>query len=140
MKRKILLKIARFFLKGIFKEEYELYSLRIHKEQSLKNHSRNILKLQKITSEKNNAYYERNQLVSALSKVFNSWISLHPSAEEWDDDWRHIIFIKTPAGQCTWHIHDSELKYFDHLKIKKRNTWDGHNTKEKYERLREIQC
>jgi len=91
---------------------------------------------------KNNAYRERNLLVAALSKIFPAHLALHPESEQWDDDWRNIVFIEAPIGkgkttQLSWHIHDSELGYFKHLP-QGRNDWDGHDTKEKYNRLRRI--
>lgn len=101
---------------------------------------------------KNQAYYERNQLVLALSKLYESWMELHPLEDEsWEKDWRHIVFINipTPGGnfqghrlknnkQLSWHIHDSEVKYFSHLELRNGNSWDGHTTKEKYDRLLEL--
>jgi len=100
-------------------------------------------------------YWERNQLVSALSKIFPSWLTRHPDEDtDWEDDWRNIVFIEIPTKelemkyeqggfnvrytrQLSWHIHDSDLKYFSHLEFKK-NTWDGHTTTEKYRRLSHI--
>lgn len=108
---------------------------------------------------KDQAYYERNQLVCALSKIWESWLELHPLDDEtWEKDWRHIVFIKMPYlrynpmmahiskdacwrpdhYQLSWHIHDSEVKYFDHLELRSGNSWDGHSTEEKYERLKEL--
>ena len=101
---------------------------------------------------KDNAYWERNQLVAALSKIYPSWMELHPLEDEnWEKDWRHIVFIEIPIPggnvqghqltlnrQVSWHIHDSEVKYFGHLDYKKGNSWDGHTTEEKYERLAEL--
>lgn len=100
---------------------------------------------------KDQAYWERNQLVSALSKIYPSWMELHPLEDkEWDKEWRHIVFIEIPVRhrnpighspdnkkimQLSWHIHDDEVTYFDHLDIKKGNSWDGHDTDEKYRRL-----
>lgn len=84
------------------------------------------------------AYYERNQLVSVLSKLFESHLCRHPEEDKsWEDDWRWIVCIHAPTGQLTWHIHDTDKQYFEHLKIKD-NHWDGHNTKEKYDRLSQI--
>jgi hypothetical protein len=97
------------------------------------------------------AYWERNQLVAALSKIYPAWLARHPEGEEWEDDWRWIVFVEIPTKelenkyeqggrevklkrQLSWHIHDSELEYFSHLK-EKPNTWDGHTTEEKYRRL-----
>lgn len=79
-------------------------------------------------------YHERNQLVAALTKVFPSYISKHPQDEEWEDDWRFIVFIRLPTGQVSWHIHDSEVDMFTHLAVRP-NDWDGHTTEEKYDRL-----
>lgn len=97
---------------------------------------------------KDQAYWERNQLVRALSLIFPSWMELHPLEDKkWDKDWRHIVFIEIPVRfridwyegirdeQISWHIHDSEVEYFNHLKLKNGNSWDGHTTDEKYERL-----
>lgn len=99
---------------------------------------------------KDQAYWERNQLVLALSKLYPSWMELHPLEDkEWDKEWRHIIFINIKVWngatlqqwnlpsteQISWHIHDSEVPYFSHLELKKGNSWDGHTTEEKYERL-----
>lgn len=98
---------------------------------------------------KEQAYWERNQLVLALSKLYPSWMELHSLDDvEWDKDWRHIVFIEIPTQggtvqghnlkkieQLSWHIHDSEVGYFTHLELKKGNSWDGHSTEDKYERL-----
>ena len=100
---------------------------------------------------KNNAYWERNQLVAALSKLYPSNLSKHPEDDrEWEDDWRTIVTIYIPCAdyeqkidsndphaifhtgidgdkvfyQLTWHIHDSDRPLFDHLSyapIKKSN-------------------
>jgi hypothetical protein len=84
---------------------------------------------------KNAAYTERNALVAALSKMFPASLERHPAEEEWEDDWRWIVFIDLPTGQATWHIHDSELPNFAHLPREAGRKWDGHPTAEKYARL-----
>lgn len=99
---------------------------------------------------KEQAYWERNQLILALSKLYPSWLELHPLEDtKWEKDWRHIVFIEIPTfqgatmqshnlpstKQLSWHIHDSEVPYFSHLELKSGNSWDGHTTEEKYERL-----
>jgi hypothetical protein len=79
-------------------------------------------------------YRERDQLVAALSKQYESHLSRHEG--EWEDDWRWIVCVHLPTGQATWHIHDSELPLFDHLiGTARASHWDGHSTDEKYERL-----
>jgi hypothetical protein len=110
-----------------------------------------------LSTPKDYAYWERNQLVSALSKLYPAWLERHPADdEEWEDDWRWIVFVTVPGKdkvweslvpssnigyykkqkrQLSWHIHDTELKNFNHLKFKHGNSWDGHDNDEKYRRL-----
>jgi hypothetical protein len=87
-----------------------------------------------ITKELDAVYAERNALVCALSKVWPSHIAQHPEDPSWDPEWNNIVFIQSPAGQLTWHIHERELPMFAHLNPGPNN-WDGHTTAEKYERL-----
>jgi hypothetical protein len=111
--------------------------------------------LNKMEADKNRAYWERDQLVAALSKIYPAHLSRHSKKDKtWEDDWRNIVCIHIPvwqrnyaypAGpthfsrseQVTWHIHDSELVYFSHLE-KQANHWDGHTTEDKYDRLRHL--
>lgn len=110
-------------------------------------------------------YKERNQLVAALSKLFEScsWLGRHVDkpGESWSDDWKWVVFIHPEhCGQMSWHIHDSDLPMFDHLKREPEQVkqptynpmgvrtgtyegnvgapWDGHSTEEKYRRLLNI--
>jgi hypothetical protein len=89
---------------------------------------------------KNEAYTERNKLVCLLSKVFPAWLERHPVTDkDWEHDWRNIVFIQLPTGQASWHIHDSEARWFDHLKMDfSKNSWDGHTTEEKYRRVMRV--
>lgn len=84
------------------------------------------------------AYRERNKLVVALTKFFPSYLMRHPQDPDWEQDWMWIVCIEGPTGQMTWHIHDSEIELFDHLPRSDVNTFDGHTTDEKYERLAAI--
>lgn len=104
---------------------------------------------------KDQAYWERNQLVAALSKIYPSCLSKHPlSDKSWDKEWRNIVYITIPvecnprgfAPECymeygvqqlqlSWHLHDDDVVYFKHLP-RVKTQWDGHSTIEKYERLR----
>ena len=106
---------------------------------------------EKIKKQKVNAYWERNQLVAALSKLFPAWLGKHDLNDRaWDADWRTIVYINIPpeargvtdgkdfTHQISWHIHDSEVPMFDHLSYDARESWDGHDTEEKYRRLRKI--
>ena len=85
----------------------------------------------------NAVYRERDQLVAALSKLFPAHLALHDGAD-WEDDWRNIVCVHLPAGQATWHIHDSELPLFGHL-VHTAGHWDGHSTEEKYARLNALE-
>jgi hypothetical protein len=94
-----------------------------------------------LEAQKNGAYSERNKLVAALTKIyeFESSIEDHVMAEgqEWDDEWRKVVYINLPSGQASWHIHVSEEPMFAHLQSK-GTKWDGHTTEEKYERVAAI--
>lgn len=95
--------------------------------------------MEELVEQKNKAYWERNQLVCAFSKIFPSWLERHPEKDkDWEDDWRNIVFINFPGGQCSWHIHDSEFKHFKHLRLKKGDSWDGHTVEEKYKRIQNL--
>ena len=87
---------------------------------------------------KDQAYHERDQLVALLANLFPSSLERHPDADTtWEEDWRWLVFVDLPTGQCSWHIHDSELPWFDHVPGPSGWEWDGHTTKEKYTRIRQ---
>lgn len=84
------------------------------------------------------AYSERNRLVAALSKCFpGRRMRHHDDDVDWEDDWRWVVCLDLPTGQVSWHIHDEELHWFDHLPIKPNN-WDCHSTAVKLDRLAEL--
>ena len=90
--------------------------------------------------QKDDAYAERDKLVTALANLFPASLERHPEEDRnWEDDWRWIVFIELPTGQATWHIHDSELPMFDHLQRNAGLKWDGHTTEQKYDRLSRLQ-
>ena len=94
----------------------------------------------KALKEKDVAYSERNKMVCFISMLYPSHLKRHPDADtEWENDWRNIVCIHAPAGQLTWHIHDSETQGFSHLNIKpdpfELCVYDGHSPDEKYQRL-----
>lgn len=113
---------------------------------------------EKLVRDKDNAYWERNQLVAALSKVFPSHLARHPDEDkDWENDWRNIVVIYIPhteeqiarvkdlapgtmwkGQQLTWHVHDFDMALFDHLQPNPAHWWDGHTTQEKYRRLRTL--
>jgi hypothetical protein len=91
---------------------------------------------------KNGAYKERNQCVAFMAKLargmgWHVYLSRHDEADaDWDRDWMTIVFIETPAGQLSWHLHDSEvLPLFGDIPVFPHYKWDGHSTDEKYRRM-----
>lgn len=84
-------------------------------------------------------YRERDRCVALIARLaldlgFNAWLGKHVG-ENWEDDWRNIVFIHLPCGQLSWHIHDSELYLFSFLNGRTGEPWDGHSTEDKYERM-----
>lgn len=109
-------------------------------------YERDIARLEK---EKNGAYKERDMLLTLLTKLIprsQVWLERHPETDTvWEDDWRWIVFVQLPTGQASWHIHDSELPWFEHVRRVvfddqsiQKNSWDGHTTPQKYERVMSV--
>jgi hypothetical protein len=86
--------------------------------------------------DKNQAYTERNMMVSALAHLFPSGIAT-TNIPNWDDEWQNCVYIDTPAGQLSWHYHDLEAMLFADLPPY-WSQWDGHDTQLKYERLAKL--
>lgn len=98
-----------------------------------------VTETERLREEKDGAYRERNQLVALLASLYPSSLERHPAEDaSWDDEWRWVVYIDTPVGQLSWHLHDSHLPYFDHVPREEGRTWDGHTTPEKYERVRKL--
>jgi hypothetical protein len=90
---------------------------------------------------KDDAYTERNRLVAAFARAGQSlgWtvgVGEHEDkpGEDWDPEWRSVVYIDTPEGQASWHVHDSQRWLFNSLPSVAVK-WDGHTTEEKYDRL-----
>lgn len=93
---------------------------------------------------KDTAYRERNMCVAALARfaIGLGWrvgMGKHdPNDKAWEDDWHNLVVIESPAGQMTWHIHDSDMPLFEGIPPTDEDwvyVWDGHTTPQKYERL-----
>lgn len=85
------------------------------------------------TSETDQAYYERNQLVALLAWLYPSGLK-KTNIEGWDPAWHNCVYIDTPHGQLSWHFHDREAHLFHGLP-EYQGEWDGHSTEEKYRRV-----
>ena len=83
--------------------------------------------------DKDQAYWERNRLVAILARLYPSGRAI-TDIPGWDKDWHNCIYIDTPRGQLSWHIHKNEMVQFASLPEYK-GEWDGHDTEEKYRRL-----
>lgn len=107
-------------------------------------------RIDKCSLQKDSCYRERNQLVRFLTFIYPafSFLALHDESDQvWDWDYRNIVVIELNRFegdgmegvggkvQLSWHIHDSELPLFSHLKFKKDYVWDGHTNDDKYDRL-----
>ncbi len=89
----------------------------------------------------NAAYTERNMCVALLAQ-YAQWfghkvgIKQHVG-EDWEDEWRNVLFIDLPTGQVSWHLHKDELVNFPDIQSYD-GEWDGHTTEEKYERVKKF--
>lgn len=89
--------------------------------------------LQEMEELKNQAYWERGQLVALLTRLYPS----HIVNATGKDDWPTVI-VDSPKGQLSWHIPAEELSYYAGLPIVQKSDWDGHTTEVKYARLWKI--
>ncbi|MGH8527509.1 MAG: hypothetical protein ACREXY_25855, partial [Gammaproteobacteria bacterium] len=83
---------------------------------------------QALEEQKNAAYAERNKCVIALARLalmhgLRAGVGQHVG-EDWEDDWRTIVFIDLPTGQVSWHFHDSEKPMLADMP-KYEGAWDG---------------
>lgn len=90
-----------------------------------------------LTKAKDEAYAERNKLVSYLARLYPSG-TMRTDIPGWDAEWHGCVFIDTPQGQMSWHYHDSEAHLFADLPSY-HGEWDGHTTEEKYRRLKALE-
>lgn len=83
----------------------------------------------------NRVYFERNCavifaacIVNMLNRLgldgFNAGHGVDGNGE-WDDDWRHVVYIDLPDGrQVSWHMSPEMIKHLD-LLPEYRGEWDG---------------
>lgn len=94
--------------------------------------------LAKAEASKNDAYSQRNRCVALIARMalrlgWRAGVGRHVG-ENWEDDWRSIVFVDLPAGQISWHFHDSESALLEGLP-KYESGWDGHSDDEKWRRV-----
>jgi len=87
---------------------------------------------------KDGAYLERNKCVALIARMAMALGyragTAKTAIEEWSEDWHGCVYIDLPAGQVSWHCHDSQSYLFDWLPPYCAE-WDGHDTPEKYRRV-----
>jgi len=88
-----------------------------------------------MTRQKDGAYAERNHLVAMLAHSFPSGVRT-TSIPGWDQDWNGCVYIDLPAGQVSYHYHDSETHLFADLPPYEK-PYDGHTKADVHARLRE---
>lgn len=83
-------------------------------------------------SDLDQVYRERAHLVALLA-------SLWPSTRTFSDDAGYsVVYVDSPAGQLSWHIHPADAYLFHHVArtgSAPEQLWDGHSTAEKYRRV-----
>jgi hypothetical protein len=91
---------------------------------------------------RNAVYKERNLILALLVNYLKGGLTSdhigikEHVGEDWDDEWRHVLFIDLPhGGQVSWHLYKDELVNFPGIGEYK-GEWDGHDTEEKYRRVR----
>jgi hypothetical protein len=85
---------------------------------------------------KDDAYRQRNCLVAALARLFPSGIR-PTNIEGWEPDWHGCVYIDLPAGQISYHYHDSEAHLFFDLPPYDKE-YDGHTKEMVHARLAAI--
>ncbi|MEV6309958.1 hypothetical protein AB0M10_15335 [Streptomyces sp. NPDC051840] len=77
-------------------------------------------------------YRERARLLGGYVAMFGG-VMAHNDVE---CDWP-VLYIETPKGQCSWHIHPDDVDLFQALKVPvvEGYPWDGHGTEEKHLRI-----
>jgi hypothetical protein len=83
-----------------------------------------------MTNRLDEVYRERAHLLAHLATIYPAHIQPDTSDPEWP-----ILYITFPTGQCRWHLNETDLDLFSHVRTDIYESWDGHTTDEKYERV-----
>ena len=75
----------------------------------------------------NSAYTQRMIAVRMLAVMSGCNYGLgKDDNEDWDDEWRTVVYIDLPQGQVSWHIAPHDLHLFDDFPQYK-GKWDGNS-------------
>lgn len=75
-------------------------------------------------------YRERARLVAHLAALYPATVGTDPAAPEWP-----VVYVTLPEGQVSWHVAARDMDLFSHVPAGPADSWDGHDTDEKYGRL-----
>lgn len=92
--------------------------------------------VEQLEAAKDYAYLQRNHLVAALARCFPSGIR-KTAIEGWSEDWHGCVYLDLPAGQISYHYHDSHAFLFAGLPAYDR-PYDGHDKAEVHRRLESV--
>jgi hypothetical protein len=98
------------------------------------------IELEYMTEKLNSVYKERNMCVSLIARLSSALglevgVKAHEGQpHEWDAEWQNVLFVKLPSGQVSWHLRESDLKFFKGIPDF-TELWDFHDTETKYERV-----
>lgn len=78
-------------------------------------------------------YTQRAYLLGGYAAMFGGVLSHNDKATP---GWP-LLYIETPEGQISRHIHPGDLKVFDgmNLPVVDNYPWDGHTTEEMFRRI-----
>ncbi|MBL1108017.1 hypothetical protein JK361_26090 [Streptomyces sp. 5-8] len=90
--------------------------------------------------ERDAAYRERAQLLAWLAALHPATTVITPAADiDGEDGWQ-LLYLVAGGWQMSWHIHPDDVELFRHVTVVDpadlRAQWDGHETGQKYERIR----
>ena len=106
-----------------------------------------LMHLERLYRQIDKVYAERNKMVALCQRLALLLHTLIPECSidagmgrdpQEQEDWQTVAYLDLPAGQCSWHIHDSEKHLFEGIPPYRRD-WDGHSTAMKYQRVCEPQ-
>lgn len=78
-----------------------------------------------MTDNLNKPYSERMMVVRLLAITCGFQYGVgKDDNENWDDEWRNVVYIDLPQGQVSWHIAPHDMHLFEDFP-KYEGKWDG---------------
>ncbi|MER7971048.1 hypothetical protein ABTX35_18975 [Streptomyces sp. NPDC096080] len=96
--------------------------------------------LSRAEAERDAAYRERAQLLAWLAALHPANAVRTPALDVEDQEGWQLLYLTAGGRQMSWHIHPRDADLVQHVTPvnadDERAQWDGHDTEEKYERMR----